>query len=617
MKKIKIIAAAFLSCVSMVGCTKFLDTPPATILTDENFYNTPADFYAALIATYKSLTDNGIYSESIYLFGDVRSDVATPIQPNSYLNNYRREIETFSMSSLNSANQNYWADHYRGIIRSNIVIDRGGEMFGDNPTVKRYIAEAQVLRAFFYFNLVRAYGGVPVVLNVPDKYADSREHVRASAESIYIQIIKDLQEAIESGYLYRSNDRTKAPTGRVDKYVAEALLGKVFLSLPDAVTAAAYPNVPAWSDVTRSPRIALMYPNGATTKYEAARYYLSDVIKNGGYSLMANFSDLFKPANKHNTESLWEAEYMSNLPDSLGSPFYTSFCTTNYAPGGDPKPNTNGFTPAALATIGKGNCVPTGYFMDFAKKWDSMYPDYSNEVRKFNGQVYSDRRISDGKCVTDNAGALKPVNDNKDYPQSPDYPYDPYTGTTFIVTVKGFGDDGKRMCGKYMSPSPSFNNDSDDNWYILRYADVLLVEAEAEAHISGGVLSQTALDNTINMVRARAGIVPYTSSGNTSDSWVLDTPAKTYQAIFDERMLEFAFEGQRWFDLTRSGQAVYVMNKHFTDFYNAYTSNSSSGTDQYYMKDTKYQIDEYCTVFPIPTQEVLVNVHLDQNFRAR
>lgn len=57
------------------------------------------------------------------------------------------------------------------------------------------------------------------------------------------------------------------------------------------------------------------------------------------------------------------------------------------------------------------------------------------------------------------------------------------------------------MCGKYMSSSEYKVNDSDDNWYILRFADILLLLAEAEAHISDGILSQSVLNKTINLVR--------------------------------------------------------------------------------------------------------------------
>ena len=617
MKNLKNIFTMALVTTCMSACTGFLDIEPETTLTGKNFYKSPDDIRSALYSTYSSLRDNGLYSASIYLFGDVRSDVAFPNQTNYYANTFRHEIEKFTISANNSGNQNYWAHHYKGIIRANTVIEKGKELFGNDEAVQKYIAEAEVLRALFYFNLVRAYGGVPIIMDIPQEYTDSRGHLRASTEEVYIRILTDLTTAIESNNLYRStNNGEKTPTGRVNKYAAEALLGKVLLSMPNDITEAAYPNVEAWKDISANPNITVFYPETTTTQYEAAKYYLEDVINNGGYELYPNFSELFKPTNKHSSESIWEVEYKTGQAEGLGSPFYTLFSPASYAPRN--KANSNGYIPSPISNQGNGACAPTGYFMDMAKKWDSMYPDYQYEVRKFDDVIYTDTRISDGNIKLDTDGiSYLPVNENKDYTQNVAYPYDPYTGTSFRASVKGFSADDQWMCGKYMGSSEYKVNDSDDNWYILRFADVLLLLAEAEAHISDGVLSQSVLNNTINLVRERAGIVPYLASGDSNKEWVLDTPEKVYQAIYDERTLELAFEGHRWFDLVRSGKAVEVMNQHFTNFYNAYTSNSSPNVNNYYMKSEKFEIDQYCTLFPIPSQEIRSNPKLTQNYGAR
>ena len=156
MKNLKNIFTMALVTTCMSACTGFLDIEPETTLTGKNFYKSPDDIRSALYSTYSSLRDNGLYSASIYLFGDVRSDVAFPNQPNYYANTFRHEIEKFTISANNSGNQNYWAHHYKGIIRANTVIEKGKELFGNDEAVQKYIAEAEVLRALFYFNLVRA-----------------------------------------------------------------------------------------------------------------------------------------------------------------------------------------------------------------------------------------------------------------------------------------------------------------------------------------------------------------------------------------------------------------------------------------------------------------------------
>ena len=126
---------------------------------------------------------------------------------------------------------------------------------------------------------------------------------------------------------------------------------------------------------------------------------------------------LFKPTNKHSSESIWEVEYKTGQAEGLGSPFYTLFSPASYAPRN--KANSNGYIPSPISNQGNGACAPTGYFMDMAKKWDSMYPDYQYEVRKFDDVIYTDTRISDGNIKLDTDGiSYLPVNENKDYTQT-------------------------------------------------------------------------------------------------------------------------------------------------------------------------------------------------------
>ena len=340
------------------------------------------------------------------------------------------------------------------------------------------------------------------------------------------------------------------------------------------------------------------------------------MITRGGYALLPNYADVFKPANKFSSESLWEVCYKTGLTDNLGSPFYTAFAPLNYAPSVD-KPDGVNYSAPAIAVKGLGNCVPTGYFIDFTKSWDSMWPDYDYEAREFDGEVYSDLRISNGeKQIV--AGRYYPVNTNKDYPQSAEFPYDPFTGTTWVMTRLGYSGDNEYMCGKYQSPSGTIKDDSDDNWYILRYADVLLMMAEVENELSEAGLSQEVMDKTLNAVRLRAGIIPYTTTGDSGEAWVLDSKEKIRDAIQDERRLELSFEGHRWFDLVHTGKAVDVMNAHFEAYFNAFVTNTNpNSVNRYYMKNRKVVIDNKCMLFPIPTTEILVNPQLTQNEGAR
>lgn len=361
-------------------------------------------------------------------------------------------------------------------------------------------------------------------MDIPQEYTDSRGHLRASAEEVYIRILTDLTSAIESNNLYRStNSGEKTPTGRVDKYVAEALLGKVLLSMPNDITEAAYPDVETWKDISINPNITVFYPKTTTTQYEAAKYYLEDVINNGGYELYPNFSELFKSTNKHSCESIWEVEYKPvKWKDwEVRSILFSHLLLMHLVI----KPIQTDIS--RLPFKSRKRCMLTDrIFYGYGKNGILCIP-IINMKYEIDDIIYTDTRISNGNIKLDTDGiSYLPVNENKDYPQDVAYPYDPYTGTSFRASVKGFNADNQWMCGKYMSSSEYKVNDSDDNWYILRFADILLLLAEAEAHISDGILSQSVLNKTINLVRERAGIVPYLASGDPNKEWVLDTPEK-------------------------------------------------------------------------------------------
>ena len=226
--------------LAAVSCS-FLDVDPETQMTDEGFYESPNDIRSVLYSTYASLRDNGLYNTSIWTVADVRSDVAFPSATRYSANMYKHESEEFNITSNNTATQNFWSHSYRAIKRANTVIIKGQELFPDDADVQLYIVEAKVLRALFYFNLVRVFGDVPIVLDIPDSYSDAGDDVRMSVELVYEQILKDLTDAVNSGLMQGKN---ATPTGRVNLYAAEALLGKVFLNIPDEMALITFDRYP-------------------------------------------------------------------------------------------------------------------------------------------------------------------------------------------------------------------------------------------------------------------------------------------------------------------------------------------------------------------------------------
>ncbi|HWV64702.1 RagB/SusD family nutrient uptake outer membrane protein [Chitinophaga sp.] len=232
-----------------------------------------------------------------------------------------------------------------------------------------------------------------------------------------------------------------------------------------------------------------------------------------GYALLPNYKDLFDyTKDEHHSEYIFDIEYEQGLSDE-GSPFTTNFCPKN--------PDLSSFYGVTGGQNGANN-APRSLF--------AIFP--AGDLRK-------DITAADG--FVDNNGVYH-----------------------HLVPTSN---DVQTFTAKYMTPLIA-TNDSRANWKVIRYADVLLMLAEAlnENGKPGEALPY------LNKVHKRAGLADY---GAMAQAAMRDT-------IYLERRLELSFEGQRWFDLVRTGRALETMASHG-------------------MKD-------YMTIFPIPLSQIqLIN----------
>lgn len=270
MKRVKylfIIGTIFIS-----SCKKsiFLEEKPADRFVIGNFYNSSSDAVSAVDAVYNKLY--GIYDRNMILLGDLSTDNERDGigMPNSNL----QDLEYLRFTPENTFIQSMWAQNYSGISRANAAINNISKMsLIDDSLRSRLIAEASFLRALFYFNLVRFYGDVPLILglqSVQDAY------IRQSPkEEVYKQIIKDLEFA-EDNLPLRYNNKD---LGRVTKGAAIILLGKVYLTKHD---------------------------------FQKCVNTLSEVIEREGkygYGLFDNFGDNFKLATQNGKETIFAVHY--------------------------------------------------------------------------------------------------------------------------------------------------------------------------------------------------------------------------------------------------------------------------------------------------------------------
>ena len=465
-----------LSLTIIIGCSEdFLDLAPVSQVTTGNFYKSAEDMENALNATYEAL--HGMYND-MFVFTEVRSDNSrgplTAVQT-------QHEFNEFRVTATNSLIEGTWEDHYIGISRANIVLDRIEEVEMDANLKQRFIAEAKFLRALAYFNLVRIWGGVPLVLKETTSVDEGKSHTRASAEEVYAAIINDLEEAKVLPVSHSGGD-----IGRATRGAAMALLGKVYLAMGD---------------------------------FEAALAELKAVIDLGIYQLLPVFEDVFDPNNDNHAESVFDVQFKGG--GGTGSNFQHRFAPL--------------FSAQVVVEVGSGNgdCVPT----------DEFYNAFEN------GDLRMDLTVQPGFTLDGEFNAVMFTN-------------------------------------KYTLGVPVGVNDASNNWPVIRYSDVLLMYAEALNE--QGFQPAGEAFTYLNEVRARAGL-PEKSAGNADPDLSVDDQEAFRMAIEQERLIELAFEGHRWFDLVRTGRAIAVM--------------ANQG----------YTVQEHQMIFPIPDSQLLLNSNLEQN----
>lgn len=445
MKQLYILAIVVL--LGLTGCEKFLDEKPKSDITDANFFNTAADFNQAALGLYNIL-QNRFYQESCWGMMELVSD-------NTYTNavagsagDIWYQVEEFRVLPDNRHVASQWSTSYQAIGAANILLDKAAANTTLDAGVKSpFEGEAHFMRAYMYFNLVRLYGAVPLILR-PQSPLESFKITRAPVASVYDQIISDLKVAEQK----LPDSYTGANVGRVTLWAAKALLGKVYLTVGNHTDAASK---------------------------------LREVVSSGKHILLPAFADVFRANNANNRESIFEIQFRAGQGiDREGSPFVDGMAPSTY--------RINLMYSIGTSSMGQGNGVVT----------TDLFNAYSAQDRRRDASI----------------GLVG-------------------TGSAAVYFQR-----------KFSTPSTVFL-DAEDNFIVLRYADVLLMLAEALNESGYG--SQEAF-SAINAVRTRAGL---------SELNATNTPNKESfrQAVLNERRLELAFENHRWFDLLRFNAALPVL----------------------------------------------------------
>jgi hypothetical protein len=223
----------FILLLSLVGCKDFLQSDPQGELTQAAFPVTKADALAATNAAYATLRD-WYYGSGGYPILDIMSDDANKGSNTNDQLSTVGPYDNFTFTPAGDGLDRWWATLYQGIKRTNVVIEKVPAIQMDSTLRNRYIAEARFLRGVYYFDLLRAWGGVPEVttLTPPLKLT------RATKDDIYTLIQQDLLFATEN--LTEKSALSSTDVGRATKGAARALLARFYLFKQDYVNAEKY-----------------------------------------------------------------------------------------------------------------------------------------------------------------------------------------------------------------------------------------------------------------------------------------------------------------------------------------------------------------------------------------
>lgn len=487
----------------------FLSLTPDSELGADDFYQTQEQFDQALAGVYQALRST--VGESGYLMGEMRSDNTRYdyYAPDRGIHIVRREnIDDLLDDSQNQWTNEYFNACYVGIARANTIIDRIAEADIEQAAKDKIMGEAKFFRGYFYFNLVRYFGEVPLYLN--EVTSEQQAFLpKSSVEQVYQVVIQDVQQAIE-------------------------LLSK--------------PDFPQNGKATKGSACTLLADVYMTRKDFAAALPLLKQVQQMGYSLLARYADVFEPSKKNNNESIFEIQFM------MGDQGQQSMFSYWFIPKSNDVALITGITSNTL-NYGGFN-VPT----------DDMMSAYEAGDTRKNASI----SIAEGIIAADGSFVIEAVKQSDGY-------------------VKPAGKTAKPFVKKYLHAHNRERN-TDDNWPVYRYSNVLLMLAEC--------LNETGKPSEalgpLNMVRKRAGDLPALSTTDKSQLAAL---------ILQERRVEMAFENHRWHDLVRTGKAIEVMNTHGQQMKNKYG----------YLASNAYKLTDERLIFPIPYLELQLNNLLTQN----
>lgn len=297
MKKNTLLYMILLSVLITSSCTKELIQYPETEKVAGNFYRNEEEMEEAVNATYAALQEEGVYDIALLAIGEIPGEDAYDETPANDGGVYGM-LDTYTVIPTSSLIASVWEESFIGIQRANIVLNRIQTVsYSDEATRQSRIGEMQFIRALLYFNLVRIFGDVPLVVDEVDDPQTYFGQGRTDKTEVYTQIKADLSEAIANLPI-----RTEANKNHVFRSAAQTLLGKVELTLGNHA--------------------------------KAREYLLAVVEQNPVHALLDDPGQVFALSNELNKEIIFSVQFASGInSNSEGTDAYRMFNPTGRVEG--------------------------------------------------------------------------------------------------------------------------------------------------------------------------------------------------------------------------------------------------------------------------------------------
>lgn len=517
--------------IALPSCNDFLDEDVRGQENLDTYFQGAEDSESFIMGCYGSITEYTWWKiERMWVLADMCTDdywMGNTGQPQE---EYISLAHYQGVGQSNGSISDFWQYRYKGILRCNIALDRIPSVDMDDKLKRRFIAEAKFLRALFYFDLVKNFGGVPLVTGFLMPH-EVEGITRSSVDECYAFIQKDLSEAAPD--LPTAAQLTAAEAGRATSGAATGLLGKTQVY------------------------------NG---QFADAVKTLGPLVTSGQYDLMPSFGQVWNVDYKNNRESLFEVQNTYDETYKLG-----------------------GNIPMISGNRLSGDMDGWGWGVPTSDLENAFLAAGDTERLRWTIIKNGDFTVAG----EDNLAGLVAKQGNRNGDGS--YHIDAANNKSRRVSRKHYLPFDKRGA-KFGQESMS-----QLNYILLRYADVLLLYAEACNETGNDGEARMAL----NKVRKRVGLDEVTASG-----------ADLRKAIRTERRLELATEAQRLYDIRRwtddNGKKVVCNLMGPNGSFVAY--NTGSQADPVELANQNESSDKGISfiegrdlVFPIPLYEVTMS----------